>query len=87
MRHHRITIASLLALGALFAAPVFAQDDDENVQYEKKTVLNFDDDTIEGDLKTPDGEFLRAKRRVRHRSLIRIRTEFRREILGSIGAL
>lgn len=57
------------------------------VQYKKKTIINFEDDTIEGDLKTPDGQYLEVRARMRHRSLIRIRTEFRREVLGSIAEL
>jgi hypothetical protein len=59
----------------------------QGVQYKKKTVINFEDDTIEGDLKTPDGQYLEVRARNRHRSLIRIRTEFRREVLGSIADL
>jgi hypothetical protein len=82
------------ALGLLFAAalvgaaalPAAAQDE-TGVSYKKKTVINFDDDTIEGDLKTPDGQYLEVRANMRHRSLIRIRTEFRREVLGSISDL
>lgn len=70
-------------LGSLLALPAAAQDDN----FQKKTIINFEDDTIEGDLKTPDGEYLEARNRLRHRSLIRIRTTFRREVLGSIADL
>lgn len=73
----------VLVVGASFAAPAVAQE----VQYRKKTVINFEDDTIEGDLKTPDGQYLEVRAKMRHRSLIRIRTEFRREVLGSISDL
>lgn len=76
-----------LVLVAL-ASPASAQEEgDPNVQYKKKTVINFEDDTIEGDLKTPDGQYLEVRAKMRHRSLIRIRTEFRREVLGSISDL
>lgn len=61
-----------------------AQDD---VSYKRKTVINFEDDTIEGDLKTPDGQYLEVRKQMRHRSLIRIRRDFRREVLGSIADL
>lgn len=76
-----------LALSLLGASTLMAQEDAEGVQYKKKTVINFEDDTIEGDLKTPDGQYLEVRARMRHRSLIRIRTEFRREVLGSIADL
>lgn len=80
------TIRCVLAaafVGSLAALPAVAQDDN----FQKKTIINFEDDTIEGDLKTPDGEYLEARNRMRHRSLIRIRTTFRREVLGSIADL
>lgn len=75
-------VLSLFILASLAAPAALAQD-----QYKKKTVINFEDDTIEGDLKTPDGEYLEARSKMRHRSLIRIRTTFRREVLGSIADL
>lgn len=64
-----------------------AVNEESGVRYQRKTVINFEDDTIEGDLKTPDGQYLEVRARSRHRSLIRIRTQFRREVLGSISDL
>ena len=74
-------IIAALVWGA--ASSALAQD----VSYKRKTVINFEDDTIEGDLKTPDGEYLISKKKLRHRSLIRIRREFKREVLGSFADL
>lgn len=76
----------VVAVATVAASPALAQDE-AGAQYKKKTVINFDDDTIEGDLKTPDGQYLEVRAKMRHRSLIRIRTEFRREVLGSISDL
>lgn len=81
------SIRLLLAFVWFAASAAVAQEDAEGAQYKKKTVINFEDDTIEGDLKTPDGQYLEVRARMRHRSLIRIRTEFRREVLGSIADL
>jgi hypothetical protein len=75
----------------LWGASAFAQDEgvvtEGGVAYNRKTVINFEDDTIEGDLKTPDGAYLEARKKMRHKSLIRIRTHFRREVLGSVAEL
>ena len=79
----RIAAVCVVSVFALGATAVVAQD----VQYKKKTVINFEDDTIEGSLKTPDGQYIEARRKARHKSLIRIRTEFKREVLGSISDL
>jgi hypothetical protein len=82
----------LVVVAVLLGAPAaFAQDEGANteggVAYQRKTVINFEDDTIEGDLKTPDGDYLSVRKRMRHKSLIRIRTDFRREVLSSVANL
>jgi hypothetical protein len=50
------------------------------VEYEKKTIINFDDDTIQGDLTRPDGEYVEARKRVDHSNLIRIREDWREKV-------
>jgi hypothetical protein len=57
------------------------------IQYEKKTVINFEDDTIEGDLKRPDGEYVEARRRVNHSNLIKIREDWRDKVMQASGDL
>ena len=57
------------------------------VEYEKKTVINFEDDTIEGDLKRPDGEYVEARQKVDHSNLIRIREEWRDKVMQASGDL
>jgi hypothetical protein len=61
--------------------------DDANVIYRKKTVVSFDDDTIDGNLTKPDGDYVEARKRVRHSNLIRIRENFREKILESVSSL
>jgi hypothetical protein len=60
---------------------------DENVRYAKTTTINFEDDTIEGDLTRPDGEYVEARKRVKHSNLIRIREEFKEKVMESVGEL
>jgi hypothetical protein len=50
------------------------------VEYEKKTVINFDDDTIQGDLTRPDGEYVEARKKVEHSDLIRVREDWREKV-------
>ena len=50
------------------------------VEYEKKTVINFDDDTIQGDLTRPDGEYVEARKRVNPSNLIKIREDWREKV-------
>jgi hypothetical protein len=58
-----------------------------NVRYNKTTSINFEDDTIEGDLTKPDGEYVEARKKVKHSNLIRIREEFKDQVMESVGEL
>ncbi len=80
-----LAIVSLLLLLAPAAAA--AAEPAPKVEYEKKTVINFEDDTIEGDLKRPDGEYVEARRKVDHSNLIKIREEWRDKVMQGSGDL
>lgn len=56
---------------------------DPSVEYKKKTVYDFEDDLVEGELQRPDGEFIDVRRKARHSSLIKIREDFVPEMLKS----
>jgi hypothetical protein len=77
-------LAVVLVLGVGLAAS--AQEDD-SVIYKKKTVYNFEDDTITGDLTRPDQEFLTGRKMARHKSLIRIRQDFKERVFQSVKNL
>lgn len=85
------TLALNLALVALLAGAAgiaIAQDKpaggEENTQYKAKTVYDFDDDTVEGDLQRPDGELVDSLRKTKQSSLIEIRKDFIPEMLKSL---
>jgi len=59
----------------------------EEVVYQKHTVVEFGDDTIEGDLSKPDGQYLESRKRSRHQRLIKVRETFKTEILQSVRSL
>jgi hypothetical protein len=61
-----------------------ASDSEENVQYKAKTVYDFEDDMVEGDLQRPDGELIDSVRKAKHSSLIEIRKDFIPEMLKSL---
>jgi hypothetical protein len=97
MTKHIIIGFALFGGIALAAAPatVFAQAakadtaaaapaGDENVQYKAKTVYDFEDDTVEGDLQRPDGELVSSQKKAQHSSLIEIRKDFIPEMLKSL---
>jgi hypothetical protein len=54
-----------------------------SVTYKQKTVYDFDDDLVEGDLVRPEGEFVDSRKAAKHSSLIHIRENFIPEMLKS----
>lgn len=80
-------VALGFAMGAWAADPPAGGGENKNVKYNKTTTYNFEDDTIEGDLTKPDGEYVEARKRVTHSNLIRIREEFKDKVMESVGEL
>ena len=54
---------------------------------QKRTEFSFEEDTIEGDLSRPDGEYVEAVKRVPHSNLIKIREEYREKVMQSVDEL
>lgn len=77
-----MTFAALLLVSASAATA-----SEPTIEFEKNTVLDFDEDTIQGDLTRPDGELVDAKRKVSHSNLVRVRESFRDQVLESVGEL
>ena len=84
-------MSKLVIMLALIPLAALAQDKkgggDGNVTYKKQTEYTFDDDTIEGDLTRPDGEYVEARKKVKHSNLIKIREEFKDKVMQSVGEL
>jgi hypothetical protein len=76
-----IGIILLLAIPLSVNAADPKKEGETKVEYEKKTVINFEDDTIQGDLTRPDGEYVEARKRVDHSNLIQVREDWREKVL------
>lgn len=101
MKSLTLALATLVAIGGVAyaqdngaapaaggaAAPAGAPGGSGGVQYKSKTVYDFDDDTVEGDLVRPDGEMVDTRRGAKHSSLIKIRDNFIPEMLKSVDSL
>jgi len=78
------TSAALAADEAAGAAAPAGGAEDGNTSYKAKTVYDFEDDMVEGDLARPDGELVNALKKTEHSSLIEIRKDFIPEMLKSL---
>ena len=75
-----------LVMALMVSAGAFAQDAKGGNSVKAK-VIDFEDDTIEGDLTRPDGEYIDASKGIRHSNLIRIREEFKDKVMQSVDEL
>lgn len=57
---------------------------EEGSTYKAKTVYDFEDDMVEGDLQRPDGELVNALKKTEHSSLIEVRKDFIPEMLKTL---
>lgn len=78
-------LVAILMVGLFLASAgvAMAQGTTPDVKYKKKTVYDFDDDLVEGELQRPDGEYIDTRRKAKHSSLIKIRENFIPEMLKS----
>ncbi|WNG18918.1 adventurous gliding motility protein CglF [Cystobacter fuscus] len=89
----------LMLCGMLIVTPALAQDEDSPPPTREAgggggkagkggpQTIDFEDDTIEGDLTKPDGEYVEARKKVAHSNLIRIREDFEDKVMQSVGEL
>lgn len=82
-----IAMAAILGLSGIGVALAQEAGGGDNASYKAKTVYDFEDDNVEGDLQRPDGELVDAVQKAQHDSLIEIRKDFIPEILKSLEDL
>ncbi|HLL05921.1 MAG TPA: hypothetical protein VK539_35445 [Myxococcaceae bacterium] len=88
-------LASAVAVVALWAAPAVAQDntevkiiqEEDRTVYRKKTVIDFTDVTVEGELTKPEGSYLLNRKKTDFQSLIKVRDNFNPELQKSVDNL
>ena len=76
----------LVIVGVLVAATgAFAQVSEAPIA--RTTIIDMDEDVIDGSIHTPDVVMLKTARGHTFESLIRIRTSFKQEVIGSVAGL
>lgn len=58
-----------------------------NRYYRKKTVISFGNDTIQGDLTRPDGEYIESRRNIKLGGLIQLREHWKKRIIQAVNDL
>ena len=62
-------------------------DEGDRVEYQKSTVIDFSDVSIEGELTKPEGSYIKNRKKTRFRNLIELRGNFRPELRRSVSNL
>lgn len=75
---------AVLALGLVAAPAALAED---KVVYKKRTVIDFNDVTLEGELTKPEGSYLLNRKKTKFTSLIKLRDNFLPELQKSVDNL
>ncbi len=77
---------ALFVSGAAIAQDNVVEEPDR-VEYNKKTVIDFSDVNIEGELTKPEGSYIKNRKRTKFRNLIELRGNFRPEMRRSVSKL
>ncbi|MBE4752749.1 hypothetical protein G4177_31795 [Corallococcus sp. ZKHCc1 1396] len=87
-------LASVVMVGVLgAAAPALAQDsvkviqEEDRTVYRKKTVIDFTDVAVEGELTKPEGSYVLNRKKTDFQSLIKVRENFDPELQKSTDNL
>lgn len=59
----------------------------DRVVYKQKTIIDFSDVTIQGELKKPDGSYISSRKEAQFGRLIKVRENFEPELLKSVDKL
>ncbi|GMU61806.1 MAG: hypothetical protein IT380_09320 [Myxococcales bacterium] len=82
---------ALLALVALVAVPAMAEDkvikEADKTVFRKKTVIDFTDVAVEGELTKPEGSYSVSKKKTTFKTLIKVRDNFNPELQKSVDNL
>ena len=90
----RIRAARMAAVVAVVAAgTALAQDrvkviqEEDKTVFKKKTVIDFTDVAVEGELTKPEGSYVLNRKKTNFKSLIRVRDNFNPELQKSVDNL
>lgn len=79
-------ILVLVIAGFAFAEEKVIQEPDKTV-YRKKTVVDFTDVAVEGELTKPDGSYTLSRKKAQFSSLVKVRDNFVPELRKSVDNL
>jgi hypothetical protein len=84
----RVPLAIIVSLAlTLSAGLAMAQGGGDTVSFKKKTIIDFSDVLIEGELTKPEGSYVVSRKLSRFSTLIQYRQDYKFELLNSANDL
>ncbi len=87
----RLITGSIVALALMAGGSAFAQDDvvreADKTEYKNKTVIDFSDVTIQGELTKPEGSYLLNRKKTKFKTMLKLRANFLPELFNSTDSL
>jgi hypothetical protein len=77
----------IVGMGGVASAAERVIQEEDRVVYKKRTVVDFGDVTLEGELTKPEGSYLMNRKRTKFSTLIRMRDNFLPELQKSVDNL
>ena len=88
----KLIVGCLVASSLTVSALAFAEEDkvvrepDQTV-YKKKTIIDFSDVTIQGELTKPEGSYILSRKKTKFTTLLKTRENFLPELVNSLDNL
>lgn len=83
----KTTFLLVLALTKAFSVNAETKRGNEKISYEKKTHIDFEEKSVDGEFLKPDSQAVRGDQGLDFDSLMNPRTHFKKEIRRSAGAI
>ena len=83
-------LGAVILATTVMASSALAQDaiqEADKTVFKKKTIIDFSDVTIQGELTKPEGSYLLNRKKTKFNSLLKIRGNFLPELFNSIDNL
>ena len=83
----KLVVGLFLMLSFMFLAAQETDEEGRLIKYREKTVIDFEDVRLEGQIKKPSGSFLMDRSKTKFDSLINLKQDFNKELVKSVDLL
>jgi len=83
----KLVAVLFLLLSFMFLSAQETDEEGRLIKYREKTVIDFEDVMLEGQIKKPSGSFLMDRSKTKFNSLINLKQDFNKELVRSVDLL